>query len=368
MAQSLLTSLATLFGSPLLSDCQVVFHDKLNNANGISCSSDAPADAPVGDAGLRVLHCLPAHMLAVWSGSALFRAQFERWPAPAAIGASTGTATVAAAAVALPATQAQPRPQQLRVVLEGPSDLPYALDALRYLYTSNVQHVSGGAAGLLHVRRLAGYLQIPECVTACEEALVALVGESTTAASAADRKTTAGAAAVVAPAAGGAAPAAAAAAAAAVAMGARAAGAAGASGLAAAAASLPPPALPAAVVDVYLATRALLDEGEAYDDPEEIRTLEELEAEEDTDAQSEPDDEEESEELDESFPSMDGWVGYGGQPGETDGAAGPAATTALLARLRLACVKQLVAWAQANEQVREARRGSTPLLLGATFA
>ena len=381
MVQSLLTSLATLFGSPLLSDCQVVFY----NAENVSNSRDACGAA---ESGPEVLQMLPAHLLALWSGSALFRAQAERWPVQKAVhvepvpaGGGTEAATSAAAETAGPAPATQPQPQpppqpkaQLRAVLDAPSDLPYALAALRYLYTFGLGHVTGGAAELLHVRRLAGYLQIPECVAACEEALVALVEPP--ALPATDNKSTAGAAASAATVVGPTAGPRAAAAAAGAGAGARAAGAAArpsgsGPGAAAAAAGavgglLPPAAaLPSAVVDVYLAARALLEQPGDDDEGEEGGEEEELLVEEPSDADSEPDmsDKEEGQEEGQEedweeqglilVPAVAGWVGHGGNPGDAEGgSAGLAASAALLARLRLACLKQLVSWAAANEQVR----------------
>ncbi|KAG2454495.1 hypothetical protein HYH02_001513 [Chlamydomonas schloesseri] len=118
-----------------------------------------------------------------------------------------------------PAPPPPPPREVLRVVLDSAANLPFALNAIRYLYSGNLQHVQpaappsaergcgcGGSGGsgslavtLLHTRRLALYLQMPDCVAACEQALVERVarphGSQAAGAAAAGKPSAAGGAA-----------------------------------------------------------------------------------------------------------------------------------------------------------------------------
>ncbi|KAG2454457.1 hypothetical protein HYH02_001476 [Chlamydomonas schloesseri] len=214
MAASVLGALQKLYNSEHLADCRIA----------ISLLGQPET----------VLRALPAHLFVVQAGSELFRAQAERWSKQARQTAGAGTAerpTAAkrkreetpdaacgdaalslapvndaissgdearAATTPSRATLTPPPPcllPQLCVALDNAADLRYALAAICFLYSGNLNHITspsassgvghdgvGGAAGsssggslaaaLLHTRRLALYLQMPDCVAACEQALV----------------------------------------------------------------------------------------------------------------------------------------------------------------------------------------------------
>ncbi|GLC34552.1 hypothetical protein PLESTB_001249000 [Pleodorina starrii] len=101
---------------------------------------------------------LPAHTFVLCGGSQRFAAQIDRWAAGDISGGGA-------------------RPEMLlRVPLDEPEDLPYALAAMQYMYTGRLPaELAGDAAGLLRLRRQAAYLQVEGCTEACEQALLALV-------------------------------------------------------------------------------------------------------------------------------------------------------------------------------------------------
>ncbi|PNG99798.1 hypothetical protein TSOC_014413 [Tetrabaena socialis] len=154
---TVMSYIATLFGSEELADCVVVFslaqNDGTHAAAGASqASQSAPGNgqpdvpsSPLGDP-------LPAHRMALFAGSARLRAQAERWT---------------------PEQQQAGSKPELRVPLGRPEDLPHALSALRFMYTGKVDGSS--AAQLLQVRRQAAYLLVEGCVEACDAALLAHV-------------------------------------------------------------------------------------------------------------------------------------------------------------------------------------------------
>ncbi|KAG2454496.1 hypothetical protein HYH02_001514 [Chlamydomonas schloesseri] len=233
MAASVLAALEKLYASSEYADCVI----------SVYAASGTASDEPVAT--------LPGHLHVLLAGSELFQAQAERWPQQCDIARSCkvcGEARGASGGSGSSGESIDRGAAVLRVSLDHRSDLPYALSALRFLYSGKLDHVtaesaqthtdgttatgggvaaggsidaaapgtpgasrsgspvrgdggdgatstsgatgdggqgsvstcsgtaSGGsgslAAALLHTRRLALYLQMPDCVAACEQALV----------------------------------------------------------------------------------------------------------------------------------------------------------------------------------------------------
>lgn len=104
---------------------------------------------------------LAAHLVVLCGASPRFRAQVLRWTQDLAT--SSG------------------QPILLRVPLDSADELPFALSALRFMYTDSLDVNTVDA--LLRVRRLASYLQIEGCCEACDASLASLIVTSTSATS-----------------------------------------------------------------------------------------------------------------------------------------------------------------------------------------
>ncbi|KAG2490600.1 hypothetical protein HYH03_010993 [Edaphochlamys debaryana] len=93
---------------------------------------------------------LPGHLLILRPGSSFLKSQAERWAGEQTAGAKL----------------------ELRVPLEDAGDYPYALSAVRFIYTGELD--VGDVAGLVRVRRLTAFLGVEGCPKAADAALVEL--------------------------------------------------------------------------------------------------------------------------------------------------------------------------------------------------
>ncbi|GLC47955.1 hypothetical protein PLESTB_000043500 [Pleodorina starrii] len=146
MNRDVLRGLPELFGSERHADCEITFcwDASLPIAEG-SAASEAVFGPP-----------LPAHKVVLDLASEHFRNQFELW---APVSATAGG-----------------RPQ-LRIPLGNEAEVPAARAAIRFAYTGEVP-AGSSVRQVLELRRLADYMQISDCVAACDEVLAAKLSGS----------------------------------------------------------------------------------------------------------------------------------------------------------------------------------------------